>query len=61
MLKANILANLDVTREDLESKQRDLKRVGALIAALEETRKIICNDINVLECKIMELEDELDA
>ena len=61
MLMANVLAKLDATREDLESKQKDLKRVDRLMATLEETRKSICTEINALECKIMELEDELDA
>ena len=61
MLVTNVLAKLDATREDLESKQKDLKRVDRLMATLEETRKSICNDISALECKIMELEDELDA
>lgn len=61
MLKSNVLAKLDATRSDLESKQKDLKRVDRLMATLEETRKSICNEINALECKIMELEDELDA
>ena len=61
MILSNVLAQLDATREDLESKQKDLKRVDKLIATLEETRKSICNEIGCLECKIIELEDELDA
>lgn len=61
MILSNVLAQLDATREDLESKQKDLKRVDRLMATLDETRKSICNEINALECKIMELEDELDA
>ena len=61
MILSNVLAQLDATREDLESKQKDLKRVDKLIATLEETRKSICNEIRCLEYKIIELEDELDA
>ena len=61
MILGNVLAQLDATREDLESKQKDLKRVDKLMVTLEETRKSICEEINALECKIMELEDELDA
>lgn len=61
MILSNVLAQLDATRSDLESKQKDLKRVDRLMATLEETKKSICNEINALECKIMELEDELDA
>ena len=61
MLVANVLAKLDANRSDLESKQKDIKRVYRLLATLDETRKSICNEINALECKIMELEDELDA
>ena len=61
MIMGNVLAQLDATREDLKSKQKDLKRVDSWMAVLEGTRKGICNEINALECEIMELEDELDA
>lgn len=61
MLVANVLAKLDATRADLEQHQKDLGSVKALIAILENKEIIIQKEINALECKIMELEDELDA
>ena len=61
MLVANVLAKLDATRDDLEQHQRDLKAIGKLISALQDQRSSIVKEINALECKIMELEDELDA
>lgn len=61
MLVANVLAKLDATRADLEQHQKDLGSVKALIANLENKEAIIQKEINALECKIMELEDELDA
>ena len=61
MLVANVLAKLDATRDDLEQHQRDLKAIDKLISALQDQRCSIVKEINALECKIMELEDELDA
>lgn len=61
MLVANVLAKLDATRDDLEQHQRDLKSVNALITALQDQKTTITKEIAALECKIMELEDELDA
>ena len=61
MLVANVLAKLDATRSDLEQHQRDLKAIDKLISALQDQRSSIVKEINALECKIMELEDELDA
>ena len=61
MLVANVLAKLDATRADLEQHQKDLGCVKALIANLENKETIIQKEIDALECKIMELEDELDA
>ena len=61
MLMANVLAKLDATRSDLEQHQRDLKAIDKLISALQDQRCSIVKEIDALECKIMELEDELDA
>lgn len=61
MLVANVLAKLDATREDLEQHERDLKAVDKLIAALQDQKFTLKKEIDALECKIMELEDELDA
>ena len=61
MLMANVLAKLDATRDDLEQHQRDLKAIDKLISALQDQRCSIVKEINALECKIIELEDELDA
>ena len=61
MLVVNVLAKLDATRSDLEQHQRDLKAIDKLISALQDQRSSIVKEISALECKIMELEDELDA
>ena len=61
MLKANVLAQLDATREDLEQHQRDLRALDKLITALQDQKTTITKEIAALECKIMELEDELDG
>ena len=61
MLMANVLAKLDATREDLEQHQRDLRAMDKLITALQDQKTTITKEIAVLECKIMELEDELDG
>ena len=61
MLKANVLAKLDATREDLEQHQRDLRAMNKLIAALQDQKTTITKEIAALECKIMELEDKLDG
>ena len=61
MLVANVLAKLDATRDELEQHQRDLRATDNLIIALQDKKTIIKKEISELECKIMELEDELDA
>ena len=61
MLMANVLAKLDATREDLEQHQRDLRAMNKLITALQDQKTTITKEIDALECKIMELEDELDG
>ena len=61
MLVANVLAKLDATREDLEQHQRDLRAMDKLITALQDQKTTITKEIAALECKIMELEDELDG
>lgn len=61
MLMANVLAKLDATREDLEQHQRDLRAMDKLITALQDQKTTITKEIAALECKIMELEDELDG
>ena len=58
---ANVLAKLDATREDLEQHQRDLRAMDKLITALQDQKTTITKEIAALECKIMELEDELDG
>ena len=61
MLMANVLAHLDYIRDELEEKKKDLKRLDNLIQSLQDQRAEILGDIGALECKIMELEDELDG
>ena len=62
MLMANVLAKLDATRKELETEQKDLKRLDNLLQSLLDQRAdIIIKEIAALECKIMELEDELDG
>ena len=61
MLMANVLAKLDANREDLEQHQRDLRAMDKLITALQDQKTTITKEIAALECKIMELEDELDG
>ena len=61
MILGNVLAQLDATRDDLRQHERDLKAIDKLISALQDQRCSIVKEINALECKIMELEDELDA
>ena len=61
MLKVNVLAQLDATRDMLEQYQKDLRAVDKLIIALQDQKTTITKEIAALECKIMELEDELDA
>ena len=61
MLMANVLAKLDATREDLEQHERDLRAMDKLITALQDQKTTITKEIAALECKIMELEDELDG
>ena len=59
MLVANVLARLDAARSELETEQKDLKRIDNLIKSLQEQRKFVANEISDLEIKITELEDEL--
>lgn len=61
MLVANVLAKLDATRDDLEQHKRDLRAMDKLITALQDQKTTITKEIAALECKIMELEDELDG
>lgn len=61
MLVANVLAKLVATRDDLEQHQRDLRAMDRLITALQDQRTTITKEIAALECKIMELEDEVDG
>lgn len=61
MLVANVLAKLDATRDELEQHQRDLRAMDKLITALQDQKTTITKEIAALECKIMELEDELDV
>lgn len=58
---ANVLAKLDATRDDLEQHKRDLRAMDKLITALQDQKTTITKEIAALECKIMELEDELDG
>lgn len=61
MLLANVLARLDATRSQLEQKQKDLNRLDNLIKTMQQQRKNIYEDICTLECRIDELEEELDG
>ena len=61
MLKVNVLAQLDATRDMLEQYQRDLRAVDKLLIDLQDQKTTITKEIAALEYKIMELEDELDA
>ena len=61
MLMANVLAKLDATRDELEQHKRDLRAMAKLITALQDQKTTITKEIAALECKIMELEDELDG
>ena len=58
---ANVLAKLDATRDELEQHKRDLRAMDKLITALQDQKTTITKEIAALECKIMELEDELDG
>ena len=61
MLMANVLAEIDGRRAELESWEKDLMRIDKLITSLQDQKTTITKEIAALECKIMELEDELDA
>ena len=61
MLIANVLAKLDRVRDELESEQKDLRMVDNLLKSLQDQRADIVKEIAALECKIIELEDELDG
>ena len=60
MLIANIMAQLDRARADLETESKDLTRVNNLIRGLEAQRRSIENEISDLKYKISELEEELE-
>ena len=60
MLIANIMAQLDRARADLETKTKDLTRVNNLIRGIEAQRRSIENEISDLKYKISELEEELE-
>lgn len=61
MLMANVLAQIDSKRTELENCKKDKKRIDKLIAGLQDQRARLCSRISDLEYKIEELEDELDA
>ena len=61
MLMANVLAKLDIVRDELEIQQKDLVRVNNLIKSLQDQKRSIIKEISDLEYKIEELEDELDG
>ena len=61
MLMANVLAEIDGRRAELESWEKDLMRIDKLIASLQDQRQHIADKITAIEIKIEELEDELDA
>ena len=60
MLIANIMAQLDRARADLETETKDLTRVNNLIRGLEAQKRSIENEISDLKYKISELEEELE-
>lgn len=60
MLIANITAQLDRAKADLETETKDLTRVNNLIRGLEAQRRSIENEISDLKYKISELEEELE-
>jgi len=61
MLMANVLAEIDGRRAELESLEKDLKRIDKVINSLKDHRQHIADKITAIEIKIEELEDELDA
>ena len=60
MLVANILAKLDRKRDELETEQRDLKRIDNILDSLQKQRAMVVKEIKDLEYQITELEEELD-
>ena len=60
MLVANVLAKLDRKRDELETEQRDLKRIDNILDSLQKQRAIVVKEIKDLEYQITELEEELD-
>ena len=60
LLVANILAKLDRKRDELETEQRDLKRIDNILDSLQKQRAIVVKEIKDLEYQITELEEELD-
>ena len=61
MLMANVLAEIDGRRAELETWEKDLMRIDKLITSLQDQRQHIADKITAIEIKIEELEDELDA
>lgn len=60
MLMANVLAKLDMARDELEQQQKDLKRIDKIMDSLQKQRAATVREIKDLEYKITELEEELD-
>ena len=60
MLVANVLAKLDRKRDELETEQRDLKKIDNLLDSLQKQRAMVVKEIKDLEYQITELEEELD-
>lgn len=57
---ANVLAKLDMARDELEQQQKDLKRIDKIMDSLQKQRAATVREIKDLEYKITELEEELD-
>ena len=60
LLVANVLAKLDRKRDELETEQRDLKKIDNLLDSLQKQRAMVVKEIKDLEYQITELEEELD-
>ena len=60
MLVANVLAKLDRKRDELETEQRDLRRIDNILDSLQKQRAVVVKEIKDLEYQITELEEELD-
>ena len=57
---SNILAKLDRKRDELETEQRDLRRIDNILESLQKQRAMVVKEIKDLEYQITELEEELD-